>query len=336
MNTKWISRSALLVIFVAACVPLGCKDVFHLEDPAPSRTHVESGTRVDKLVVSPSDQPLYSTVVASENARVNYHYRLEVLQGYYHRVGNSDKHLWASNELNNLEKAQWFRYEGLEKVSPAAAETVNGADERMLVESVIEARTAWLAAMKKVAEAYDAKGMDLAAKSIRRAMERLDPVRTYMYFLSAEIPPADLKPMAVVQQADDLFKEAYGLFREGKYAPGITGYNKERRALSLFMKLIHDYPTSNKIALSAYYIADIYKEYWQEDVRAVNWYERAWQWDPHITEPARFQAATVYDIRMKDYPKAIECYRAALKYDPEQPGNFNYARQRIKELSGEK
>jgi tetratricopeptide (TPR) repeat protein len=277
---------------------------------------------------------LYSTVVASENARVNYRYRLEVLQGFYHRTGNSDKFLWASNELNNLDSAQWFRYEGLEKVQPAPGETVTAADERMLVEAVVETRRTWQAAMLKVAQAYDAKGMALAADAVRRALERFDPVRTYMYFLSAEIPPADLKPTAVVPEADQVYREAYGLFRAGKISFGITDYSKERRALLLFMKLIHDYPTSNKIALSAYYIADIYKEYWDEDVRAVNWYERAWQWDPNVTEPARFQAATVYDHRLRDNPRAIECYRAALKYDPERVGNFDEARKRIKKLSG--
>ena len=105
--------------------------------------------------------------------------------------------------------------------------------------------------------------------------------------------------------------------------------------MAKFTKLIHDYPQSTKIALSAYYIADINKEYFRENTLAVYWYERAWTWDPHITEPARFQAATVYDIHLHDYAKAVECYRLSIKYDPWRLRDPEYAAKRIEELTGQ-
>ena len=94
---------------------------------------------------------------------------------------------------------------------------------------------------------------------------------------------------------------------------------------------MYKYPDSTRIALSAYYIADIYKEYFNENLRAMWWYERAWQWDPHVPEPARFQAATVAE-RVHDYPRAIEYYKASLEYDPPRWGNAGHARDRIEKL----
>jgi tetratricopeptide (TPR) repeat protein len=326
MNAKWISCAFVIGMLAAGLVLAGC-------DTSPGGTKVASGTPVTTMVVSKSDAPLYQGVLAAEDARANFRYRLQVLQGYYTRIGNGDKYAWASNELKNLNEAQWFRWEGLETVRAAPGENVANADETTLIEQSVSARATWLAAMNRVAELYDQRGQTFQAKTVRRAIERFDPVRTYTYILSAEIPPADLKPTTVVPEADTLYKRAYKAFREGKILPAVTDYDKERQALELFKELIAKYPNSNKIALSAYYIADIYKEYWNENVRAVHWYERAWQWDPNITEPARFQCATVYE-RMHDYPKAVECYRAALRSDPSRPGNFDYARKRIKELTG--
>ena len=113
-----------------------------------------------------------------------------------------------------------------------------------------------------------------------------------------------------------------------------TSYPKQRQALLKFRELIDKYPTSNKLAQSAYYVGEIYKEYFNENVRAVHWYRRAWQLDPNIPVPARFQAATVYDLRLQDKEKAIECYRLAIKHEQFNSSNVRYSHQRIAELSG--
>ena len=96
-------------------------------------------------------------------------------------------------------------------------------------------------------------------------------------------------------------------------------------------ELIEKYPTSDKIALAAFYIGDIYREYVRNYPLAVKWFERAWQWDPNITEPARFQAATVHDIRLHNPIKAIELYRAAIELETNR-SNARFAERRIPEL----
>jgi len=292
--------------------------------------------RVEVLEVSPAERGELKAAAAVEAARINYRYRLQVLQGYYEQVGNMDKLTWARRELKNLDNAQTFAWSGLPEIFPPTGERVAGADERVLVEYVVAARQEYKRAVGELVEFYRRAGQDFRARLIANMQARLDPIRTYRYFLSAEIPPADMKPAAVVPQADALFQQALRLHRQGKgFLPALTtNYPKQRQALLKFRELIEKYPTSNKIALSAYYIGEIYKEYFNENIRSVHWYERAWQWDPNITKPARFQAATVYDIRLHDYERAIDCYRLVIKHEQFNAGNVNYAHKRIGELTG--
>jgi len=256
---------------------------------------------------------------------------------YYASVGNGDKLTWARRELENLRGAQAFSFKGLPEINPPEGESLVNADEHLLVEYVVAARREYLQAVENLLAFYEARGKALRARFIRNLQARFDPVRTYMYFLDAEIPGPDLRPVGVIPQADEMFAQAYRLFRQGK---GIlqtfltTDYQKERQALELFQSLIRQYPNSTKIALSAYYIGEIYKEYFNENVRAVHWYQRAWQWDPALPKPARFQAATVYDIRLHNFEKAVELYEQAIQHEQFNQSNVTFAARRIRELTG--
>jgi hypothetical protein len=316
---------------VACLLSIGCDR----PPPAPRATTAEN---TNALAVRQDDEEEVRGAMALETARVAYRHRLEILRSYYEHVGDADKHQAASNELKTLLQAQVFRYEGLPDILPPERESLEGADERLLVEYVVSARNAYLTAVDQLLTTYDREGNTYRVEFVRSIKKRFDPIRIYMYFPSAEIPGPNLRPTEVVREADELFARAYRLFREGKgllHTFVTTSYRRERQALLLFMELIQKYPTSNKIALAAYYIGDIYKEYFNEDVRAVMWYERAWQWDPNITEPARFQAATVYDLRLHNPEKAVECYSATIRYEQFNQSNVRFAEKRIRELTGQ-
>ena len=134
-----------------------------------------------------------------------------------------------------------------------------------------------------------------------------------------------------------MYKKAMKLHEEGKgfLRCGVTtNYGKQREALVLFLRLVDRHPRSTKIAMSAYYIAEIYKEYFNRDLRALAWYERAWQWNPNILKPVRFQAATVYDLRLGEKSKAVELYKQAIEHEKFNTANVTWARRRIRELTG--
>ena len=303
-------------------------------DVPPAPPEATSGGVAKCLFVAAGAAAELEAVTAMEAARVNYDYRLQVLRQRYQRVGNMDKYVWTERELKNLHDAKTFQWSGVPEIVPPKGETVE-TDERLLVEYVVEARSAYLKAVEDLARFYEQ--MDPAsykAKRIRNMQDRFDPVRTYLYFLTAEIPPSDRKPVEMIPAAEKLFQDAYALYRGGKVLPGVTDYPKERLALMKFLELVREYPNSTKIALSAYYIGEIYKEYFNEDLRAVQWYERAWQWDPNLTEPARFQAGTVYDLRLQNKARAVRCYRMAIEHEQFNSSNMYFARQRIGALTG--
>jgi len=157
-----------------------------------------------------------------------------------------------------------------------------------------------------------------------------------MYFLSAEIPPGDLKTDHVISAADELYLKAWDLHQGGR---GLilfriwARYPKQREALALLLELIEKYPRSTRTPMTAYFIAEIYKEYFDENLRAVNWYQRAWQWEPNISKPARFQAAVIHDLRLHNTEEALKCYRMVLQDETFDSGNLKFARERINALS---
>jgi hypothetical protein len=303
---------------------------------APIRT--PDGKIVTVLNVQANDPEEVEAVKSAETARADYRYRLSVLKDYYFRMGNMEKLTAAEKEMKNLDDAQYFRFLGVE-VTQAPGRTVAGADEGIVVEEALAARHAWMAALTRLAAIYRAKGKSLEARVIENVQQRFDPVYRYGYFMEAEMPGPELRPTDVIPDADRMYDRAMRLYKEGKGPLGTfvtTNYDKERQALVLLRDMIQKHPTSTKIALAAFYIAEIYKEYFNENIRAVKWYERAWQWDSHIPEAARFQAAAIYDRRLSDPRKALELYRASLQEDPWRMGNREYAQQRINALSEKK
>jgi hypothetical protein len=290
------------------------------------------------LAVIEGNQDESRAVMAAETARVNYRYRLVVLQDYYRMTGGMDKLRWTQRELDNLDQAHTFTWEGLPEIAPPKGESLEGADEYLLVEYAVAARKAYRKAMAELLAYYQTVAPNsYKAKRVANVLARFDPVHTYMYLLEAEIPGKDIRPGAVIPAADALYEKALRLHVEGK---GLlrtfvtTSYGKQRQALMLLRELTRKYPTSTKMPLAAFYIGEIYKEYFRENIRAVHWYERAWQWDPNITKPARYQAAVVHDLRLFNKAKAVELYRQVIQHEQFKPDNVRYAHQRIRELTG--
>lgn len=312
---------------------IGCWD----KPATPPRT--DDWRQVTLLSVEKTNPEEVTAVTNMETARANYRYRLEVLAGYYNKIGHLDKYNWAMAEWGNLNNAKVFTWENVPEVQPPTGESLSNADERLLVEFAVAARNEYIDSVNKVLKMYEARRQDFKAKTIANMRDRLDPIKLYPYFPDAMLPPRDLKPVEVISEAEAMYAQAVGLFKEGKgwaHTFVSTSYEKERQAAVLFQKLIHDYPRSTRIAMSAYYLAEINKEYFRQNTLAVFWYERAWTWDPNIPEPARFQAATVYDVHLHNYAKAVECYRKSMQSDPGRLGNYEFSKNRVAELTGTK
>ena len=318
-----MTKSSVLVVLLAGVAAAGC-------DTRPSPVHLTLFHEMRVIGVAPGDQEEAAAATASETTRVGYLHRLQMLIEFYTRVGNKDRLEWAQSERKNVQEAQWFTWAGIP--APAAPTGGAGNDERWLVERLVQARNAHTKALAQLRTFYDQKGERTKSECIRRVQERLDEVRTYAYNFEGDIPGPTLKPLRSIPEAETLFGQAYQAYRSGKLLPLVTSYSKERQALAMFQDVIRKYPDSLRIAMSAFYVGEIYKEFFSEDLRAVRWYERAWQWDPKIALPARFQAAVVYDQRLKNSRRAIELYREVLKVETFNQSNVNYAYRRLGQL----
>ncbi len=318
-----MTRPSVLVVLLAGMAAAGC-------DSKPQPVHLNLWHKMDVIGVAPGDQEEAAAATANETARVEYLHRLQILMDFYIRVGNKDRLDWARRERKNAEEAQWFTWAGIPV--PAAPTGGAGNDERWLVERVVQARNAYTKALAQLRALYEQKGERTKAECIRRTQERLDEVRMYAYNFEADIPGPNLRPLRTVPEAETLFGQAYDAYMSGKRLPLLTSYTKERQALTMFQDVVRKYPDSLRIAMSAFYVGEIYKDFFNEDLRAVRWYERAWQWDPKINLPARFQAAVVCDQRLKDTRRAIELYREVLKVETFNQANVNSAHRRLAQL----
>jgi TolA-binding protein len=289
--------------------------------------------RVETLAVSSGDPEELATVELMQKDRVAYIHALNVLKAYYESKGVYEKKVWTEAELKNVREAQTFRFEGAPAPAEPVPQAITDVSEASLVEQVVANRQAWQADLDKLADIYGRQGATLKAKGIQNIKDRFEPQDVYDYFGTAEIPPATLRPTEVVQSADELYEKALAIHLSGKPLPLITDYDKEKKALAMFLELVHKYPTSTKIAMSAYYIGDIYKEYFQhQELRAVQWYQRAWEWEPRVLKPARFQAAVLYDFRLKEHSKALPLYYDVLKYETFNKSNCDFAADRIEKI----
>lgn len=129
IKVLWIVSAAMAI----GCLIAGC-------DTVPPSPKVATIGQPNVLTVMQDDTAEVNAALALETARTNYKYRLEVLRDFYYQAGDHDKYVATRNELKALEQAQNFTFEGLPKVVPPEKESIEGVDERLLVEYGIAAQ----------------------------------------------------------------------------------------------------------------------------------------------------------------------------------------------------
>jgi hypothetical protein len=291
-----------------------------------------------RITVNPSDSTEMTLAEDFDSGRLRYQHRLQELRQFYLDEGDMVNIRWSYRELNNLQEAADLAWRGVPVESIVEPPLPERTTELLLVERMVEARSAWLGSVDAIAAYYSQTGQTKKFKQINGVRQRFDPIHTYLYLAAAEFPPLDLRPRDDILEANALYDRAIDLFWGGKgvtHSAVTTSHSKQRESLRLFRQLIDEYPTSDRIALAAYYSADIYKEFFNENYRSVEWYRRAYTWLPEINEPARFQAATIYDIRLNDKIKATELYEAAAQYEQFNQSNVRFSLKRVGEIRAE-
>lgn len=167
-----------------------------------------------------------------------------------------------------------------------------------------------------------------------RELSDFGKIRTYPYLTVIEVVQVpDEAGAKEVVQADELFASAVKLYEEGQILPLLNDMAKLKESLELFQKVVRDYPQSSKAPESAFYAAEILKEYLDENLQALEYYKLALKMDPEIKKPVRFQTAVLLDFRLHDRDGALKMYRRVLSEEPDiDRSNVWFSRNRIRQL----
>ncbi len=208
------------------------------------------------------------------------------------------------------------------------------AGEVDLVEQLIHYRTSYKRTLQQLHDYYEQHGYEEKRLWAGSELQDIGRIRPYHYLYDSEIARLDLTPRDRIPEADAFYDDAMAVAGQaGHGTPVFFNQEKMGQALAMLKQLIREYPTSDKIDDAAFHCGEMFKEYYKnQNSVAVQWYERAWTWDPATPHPARFQAAVVYDYRLHDRKRALELYRAVLAAESSR-SNRHFALARIKELT---
>lgn len=211
--------------------------------------------------------------------------------------------------------------------------------EADLVENTIRHRAMYARHLQVLAQFYSEHGLENKANWARNELRDLRHVKPYAYILDAETPVVSLRPNESIAEADRLYEEGTAIMKKGGHGVPIW-YNQDtmKLALAKFKELVEKYPTSDKIDDAAFMIGEIHKEYFEEkdNTIALQWYQRALDWNPNTPHPVRFQMAVVYDYRLHDRDRALALYQEVLQKETFNKSNVEWSQVRIGQLTKEK
>jgi tetratricopeptide (TPR) repeat protein len=172
----------------------------------------------------------------------------------------------------------------------AAAVNIAEAGEADIVEQVSDNRQAYQQGLELLVKYYTRTGNNMKLEWARKELAALDTMPKYKYILEASVAPANLKASTLIPEADTLYSDALKLEKKAGLLGFIKNENLLRLALGKYNQLVRKHPYSDKIDDAAYRAGGIY-EHFKDYTIALLYYQRAYQWDPDTTHPARFKAA---------------------------------------------
>ena len=203
------------------------------------------------------------------------------------------------------------------QVRPFAETDLTGMGEVGLADEVARTRKAYTRALTSLKDFYIARGTVTKIEWASAELEALDKVPKIQYLSVAEVAGPNLRPVRRIEAADQLYAEGLHYKDYPAFPPAKKDYLKI--ALEKFQTVIEKYHQSDKIDDAAFRMGEIYGGWYFNDfARAVEFYERCWQWNPQTEHPALFNAAKIYDEKLQNRVKAVEFYNRVVAESPNE------------------
>ena len=215
---------------------------------------------------------------------------------------------------------------------------LTGMGEVGLAEEVIRSRKAYNRALLALKDYYTTRRASaVKLEWINSELDGFEKVPKIQYLTVAEMAGPNLRPIRRIEAADLLYEDGmqsknYPAMPFPMSNPGKDAYLK--KALEKFQTIIEKYPESDKIDDAAFRMGEIYGGWYFNDfARAVECYQRCWEWNPKTELPALLNAAKIYDEKLSNRTKAVELYNRVLSETPNEEWQKEAA-DRIKALTG--
>lgn len=208
------------------------------------------------------------------------------------------------------------------------------ADEVNLVEQVVQQRYAYFDALTQLRDYYRDRNADNKRNRVEARLAKVTPVQAADFISDGVVTEQGLQPLNNIATADEMYTHGLSLMEQGGYGTTHTFDQKlMREALQVFVSMIENYPSSDKIDDAAFCCGEIFRECFNnQEYRAIQWYQRAYTWDPQTPHAARFQVALIYDFRLHDRDKAIKVYSDIIECESVNDTSALFAAKRRQEL----
>jgi tetratricopeptide (TPR) repeat protein len=202
-----------------------------------------------------------------------------------------------------------------------------------LVERLLAARRDYQTTLEKLRAHYQTIGDVEKTRWAEEELRQYHRIPKQAFNLELDVPPPTLQAAQNIHDANELFRRAMTYKDHGW---GNDYVDNQRRAEILLQQLLTTYPQSDKIGDAAYQLGDLYEgRGYKQYHRAVQYFERSFQWNPNTPSDARLRAARLYDRNLMERGKAVELYRLVLAHDSD-PKRVQEAQKRLTELSAGK
>jgi tetratricopeptide (TPR) repeat protein len=215
-------------------------------------------------------------------------------------------------------------------MTPSAQSGPALTSERDILEQLAINRQSYIESLQQLVNYYTTSGNEMKLKWAKKELANVMASPQYSYVVEAQVAGADLRAIASIPQADQLYEDAVATEKRAYLGPVVVDDRMLRLAVEKYNQVIRQYPTSDKIAMAAFRAGDAYQHFKEYSIAAV-YYERAAQWDKNIKSPARYRAAHLYDYFLHDRQKALMLYQDAIASS--ENCNRNIAQERVLILS---
>jgi tetratricopeptide (TPR) repeat protein len=207
-----------------------------------------------------------------------------------------------------------------------------------VVEKMTASRTAYQNGLQALIRYYNDTGNHDKLAWAKEELTALDRIPQYQYIIEAEVFGPNLKAKDQIPAADAMYREAQKLYDDAGGRLPVAQFKDKQYLLAALRKygqVVSSFPTSNKIGDAAYMMGRIHEDL-GDNVIALQFYQRAYQWDPATTTRARLKAAEILDKKLHRRAEALTIYQEIIDKEARYPDRKRAAESRVEQLNKSK